>query len=360
MRHLAPGLVAAGHQVTIYGAGPKPPGRKLLAPGVGYVPVPVWGGKTGRLLTYALNARGLLRQAKVELIFSLERTLYQHVYRAGDGCHREWLARRAATLDPWGRLAYRLSPFHRVLLWLEAKLFAAPELTRVIANSRMVREELIHHFQVPPEKIRLVYNGLDHRRFHPLSEGERRAWRRRLGAGEHVGLVLFVGSGFQRKGLPQLLEAFAGLSDKSAAMWVVGQDRLSRFQKLARRLGVADRVRFWGPKEEVTPFYQAASLLALPTLYDPLSNVVLEALGCGLPVLTTPANGAAEFIVPGTNGEILEPHRIPAWTAALKAWLERSRDPKVKEAAQEAVAGLSWEATVARTLEVLEEAASLR
>jgi len=356
LRHLARGLVAAGHQVTIFGAGPEPRVPELLGASVGYVAVPVWGGKTGRLLTYALNSRRLVRQARVDLVFSLERTLYQHVYRAGDGCHREWLARRSAGLSPWGRLAYKVSPFHQVLLFLEERLFAAPELQRLIANSRMVREDLVRHFDIPSEKIRVIYNGLDHHRFHPPSPEARQFWRQKLGAGETDGVVLFVGSGFSRKGLPYLLQALAGVRAKSVRLWVVGKDRLPRFLRLARRLGLSGRVSFWGPQEHVVPFYQAASLVALPTLYDPLSNVVLEALGCGLPVLTTPANGAAEFLTPGENGEVIEASRIPAWTAALELWLERSRQPEVRQAAREAVAGLSWEDTVAQTLKVLTEA----
>jgi UDP-glucose:(heptosyl)LPS alpha-1,3-glucosyltransferase len=111
----------------------------------------------------------------------------------------------------------------------------------------------------------------------------------------------------------------------------------------------------------VAPFYQAASLLALPTLYDPCSNVVIEALGCGCPVLTTAANGAAEFITPGENGDIIaRPDEISIWAQALRDWLDRGRDPGVGQAAREAVAHLSWKATVSQTLEVLQEAAMSR
>jgi UDP-glucose:(heptosyl)LPS alpha-1,3-glucosyltransferase len=111
----------------------------------------------------------------------------------------------------------------------------------------------------------------------------------------------------------------------------------------------------------MAPFYQAADLLALPTLYDPCSNVVLEALGCGCPVITTAANGAAEFITPGENGEVIaHPNDIKVWAGALDHWLARSRDPGVGRAAQEAVAHLSWEATVSQTLEVLAEVAAVR
>ncbi len=361
LKHLARGLAAAGHRVTVYGARSEPEDLEILGPQVPYVEVPVWGGKTGRLLTYALNARRLVQQARADVVLSLERTFFQHVYRAGDGCHREWLARRAPHLTSGGRLVQNLSPFHRVMLWMEKRLFADPGLKRVIANSRQVQEEIIRHFQMDPGMIRVVYNGLDRQVFHPVAEAERRRLRRRLGAPEEGGIILFLGSGFARKGLAYLFEAFRHLNDEGVQVWVVGKDRLGDYQTLAQRLGVAQRVRFWGPQSEVAPFYQAASVLALPTLYDPCSNATLEALGCGCPVITTAANGAAEFITPGENGEIMaQPEAITLWVAALHDWLSRSQDPRVSQAAREAVAHLNWEATVFQTLEVIESAAAAR
>lgn len=359
LHHLARGLAAAGGQVSVYGAGPQ--AAESLGPQVSYVPVPVWGGKTLRLLSYAANSRRLLRHARMDVVFSLERTLYQHVYRAGDGCHREWLARRTHFLPPGARLAQSLSPFHRVMLWLEKRTFTAPDLRRIIANSRQVKEEVRRHFQVESAAIRVVYNGLDHGVFRPATAALRRDLRRRLGAPEEDGRVLFVGSGFARKGLAYLLESFSRLADKRAHLWVVGKGRAGRYQSLARKLGVAERVRFWGPRDEVTPFYQAADVLALPTLYDPCSNVVLEALGCGCPVITTTANGAAEFLIPGANGEVIaQPDDSKTWAGALEDWLARRRDPRVQQAARDAVAHLTWETAVCQTLEVLQEVAAAR
>jgi UDP-glucose:(heptosyl)LPS alpha-1,3-glucosyltransferase len=122
---------------------------------------------------------------------------------------------------------------------------------------------------------------------------------------------------------------------------------------------VAHRVKFWGPVSETAPFYQAAAVLALPTLYDPCSNVVLEALGCGLPAITTAANGAAEFITSGENGAVVpQPDDIAGLTAVLTTFLARDREPEVLRAATQAVAALSWESTVAQTLEVLAETES--
>jgi UDP-glucose:(heptosyl)LPS alpha-1,3-glucosyltransferase len=356
LAYLVRGLAAAGRDVAVYGADPEPEARAALGSSASYVRVPVWGGKTLRLLTFALGSRRLLRQAGPRVVFSLERVLDPQVYRAGDGCHREWLARRAPYLTPPARAAQVLSPFHRVMLVIERRLFTSPNLRRVIANSRQVKEEVTRHYGLDPARIRVIYNGLDRQRFFPLAPEARTALRRRLGAPDGSEVILFVGSGFERKGLSYLFDAFGSLRDKSSQLWVVGKGRIAAYQRAAARSGVAGRVKFWGPVPEPAPFYQAAAMLALPTLYDPCSNVVLEALACGAPVVTTAANGAAEFITPGENGAVLpRPDDIAGLSAALEACRSRSQDPEVSQAATRAVAGLSWETTVAQTLEVLEE-----
>jgi UDP-glucose:(heptosyl)LPS alpha-1,3-glucosyltransferase len=357
--YLVRGLAAAGHEVTVYGADRQAEVRAALGPEVGYVRVPVWGGKTLRLLSYTLNSRRLLKRAGPQVGFSLERVPGIPVYRAGDGCHREYLSRRTPHLSSPARTAQDLSLFHRVMLWLEERLFTDPGLRRVIANSRQVREEVIRHYGVDPAKIRVIVNGLDRQRFHPLEAEARAELRRRLETPVDREIVLFVGSGFARKGLAYLFRAFAALRDRDSLLWVVGKGDIATYQGAAAGLGMADRVKFWGPAPETAPLYQAATVLALPTIYDPCSNVVLEALACGTPAVTTAANGAAEFITPGDNGAIVpQPDDIAALREALAAFLTRGRDPQGRRAAAQAVAGLSWEATVAQTLEVLAEAAS--
>lgn len=358
--HLTRGLVAAGHDVMLFSADAPQEAGRVLAAGARHIPVSVWGKKTGRLLSFALNSRRLLQQADVQIVFSLERSLFQHVYRAGDGCHKEWLARRARFMSPPARLARHLNPFHQTMLWLERRLFSGPHLKFVVANSRQVQEEVVRHYGLHPDKIRLIYNGLDREKFKPLSQDERRAAGRRLGAPEGAGIVLFVGSGFARKGLAYLIEALAGLRIKDARLWVVGKGKSGPYHRLAARLGIAPRITFWGPQKDVTPFYQAAGVVALPTIYDPCSNVVLEALACGAPAVTTQANGAQEFLVVGENGAVLaEPDNVAGLAAALDDFLERNGDPAVRQAAQEAVAHLSWETTISQTIAVLEEAAEM-
>jgi UDP-glucose:(heptosyl)LPS alpha-1,3-glucosyltransferase len=357
--YLVRGLVAAGHEVVVYGTDSEAEAQAVMGPGVSYVRVPVWGGKTLRLLAFARNSRRLLAQAGPQVVFSLERVPAPQVYRAGDGCHREYLSRRSPHLSPLARAAQRLSPFHRVMLLMERRLFTHPGLVRVIANSRQVRDEVIRHYGLDPTHLRVIYNGLDRERFHPPAPEAWAEGRRRLGAPEDREIVLFVGSGFARKGLTYLLQAFGSVRDKSCHLWVVGKGREAPYRRIAEQLGVARRVKFWGPVPETAPFYQAATVLALPTLYDPCSNVVLEALACGTPVVTTAANGAAEFITPGENGAVMpQPDDITGLADVLADFLGRTDDAQVRHAAAQAVAGLSWDATVAQTLEVLAEAIS--
>src|SRR4030042_4987862 len=148
LNYLARGLAAAGHEVSVYGTEGAAAAQAALGPGAAYVRVPVWGGKTLRLLSFALNARRLLKDTGPQVVFSLERTPGAQVYRAGDGCHREFLRRRAPYLSPLARAPQRLSPFHRVMLLLERRLFTDPGLRRVIANSRQVQDEIIRHYGV--------------------------------------------------------------------------------------------------------------------------------------------------------------------------------------------------------------------
>lgn len=337
-------LVRQGHTVTVLTADEQRPRALPALERVQWCHVPTWPGKVGRILGFAVHARRLVQRAQFDLVYSLERTLAQDAYRAGDGCHREWLARRREydSLVQRGQLA--ISPFHHLLLYLESRLYRSPDLRLIIANSRQVKEEVQRHYQVPAEKVRVIYNGVDHGRFRWQPQKHRPA----------CPLILFVGSGFKRKGLRFLIAALAELCHRPAQLLVVGQDRPQAYRSLATKLGVADKIIFLGPQHRVEEWYQRVALLVLPTIYDPCANVVLEALACGRPVVTTAANGAAEFITPGLNGAVLpRPDDIPGLAAAMEEFLERANDPAVQQAAVAAVAALSWERTASETLAAL-------
>lgn len=295
-------LQAQGAEITLVTREwPRGGGIKVL------VCNPFYLGRLWRDAGFARCAARMLRRREFDLVQSHERISCCDVYRAGDGVHREWLEQRRRVLGPLGRAAVFINPYHHYLLAAEKKLFASPRLKAVICNSRMVKDEIRRYFGVAQEKLHVVYSGVDSNAFHPgLREQHRDAVRMQLSIPLDATLFLFVGGGFERKGLATLLHAMAALPG-AAYLCVVGRDKGAQyFENLARKLAIAERVRFVGAQEKVAPFYGAADALVLPTLYDPFPNVALEALAAGLPLVTSSKCGAAELINEGENGFVID------------------------------------------------------
>ena len=268
---------------------------------------PFYLGSLWRDWGFARGSCALLQNHSFDLVQSHERIPCCDVYRAGDGVHREWLRQRRRVLGSWGRLGLVLNPYHRYTLAAERSLFASHRLKAVICNSRMVKEEIREHFGLPEESLHVIYSGVDGTIFHPgLRAQFGEDTRRRLGIPSEATLFLFVGSGFQRKGLAILLQALATLPAE-ARLLVVGKDKHeARYEAMAESPALAGRVHFMGGQKDVRPFYGAADALVLPTLYDPFPNVALEALAAGLPVFTSSKSGAAEFLREGENGFVCD------------------------------------------------------
>lgn len=286
-----------------------------------------------------------LQGASFDLVQSHERIPCCDVYRAGDGVHREWLIQRRRVLSFTGRLGIALNPYHHYVLAAEKQLFTSSQLKAVICNSRMVRDEILHYFQLPPERLHVIYSGVDTDVFHPQLRAQySQALRARYGIPPDAPLYLFVGSGFERKGLATLLQAMAGLP-AAAHLLVVGKDKkASRFEAQARSLGIAERVHFAGPQKDVKPYYGAADAFALPTLYDPFPNVALEAMACGLPVITSSKSGAAELIANDRNGYVLDALDMPGLTAAMTRLMDPAACRKLGQTARTTVEPLSLSA----------------
>ena len=308
------------------------------------------GGRKARDASFARAIQDVIAAERFDLVQSHERIPGCHVYRAGDGVHATWLELRDAARGGAARLATALSSWHRYTLAAEGAMFRHPDLKAVICNSRMVRDDIARRFGVPDGKLELLYNGVDCGHFNPgLRDAHRAAFREKLGVGETAKVILFVGSGFERKGVATLLDALARLPD--AQLWVVGRDKAqTAMERRAARLGVAGRVRFFGPQPDVRPFYGAADIVALPTLYDPFPNAALEALACGLPLVTTTSCGAAELVRDGENGAVCAPNDAAVLAACLAPLIKAGPTPQQRAAARAAAEPLTLEATASSLL----------
>jgi UDP-glucose:(heptosyl)LPS alpha-1,3-glucosyltransferase len=168
--------------------------------------------------------------------------------------------------------------------------------------------------------------------------------RTKLGIPEDALAHVFVGGGFERKGLFRLIEAFARSGRQDAHLLVVGRDKgQARAQRLAASRGVAARVHFAGAQLDVQPWYAAADSFVLPTLYDPFPNAALEAMACGLPVIVTFQSGTAELISEGVNGMVCDA-LDEASLADLLARLDPARAREMGAHARETAAQFGLEA----------------
>jgi UDP-glucose:(heptosyl)LPS alpha-1,3-glucosyltransferase len=225
---------------------------------------------------------------------------------------RVWLDEWLRNASPFRRWWAESNFYHRYILGVERRLFASPWLRAVICNSKMVRDEISGRFGVSPEKLPVIYNAVDSDVFSPELKQHRAAVRQKLGVPESATVFLLVGSGYARKGVGTAIRALATLPDDTY-LFVVGRDKSRRrYRRLAQKLGLGRRVALLGVQDDPKPFYGAADVFVLPTLYDPCPHAALEAMACGLPVVTSTKCGAAELLMEHDAGLVCDSRDVDA------------------------------------------------
>lgn len=311
---VARALVEAGHDVHLFARGVDD-GEVSNAATVRPITVrdlPLCGWL--RTYRFAAASERALREEDFDLIIGFNKTWYQDIYLAVAGAHpaavdyslerfRHPLVR---ALHVAGKL---LSPKQWFFKRIETKQFGrdARPVT-VVAPSELSAEHFRQYHDLPSERIAVVYNGLERERTAIDAATVRRRFRRDLGLEPHDVALLFTARNYALKGLEPLIEAFARTAaDCPQAVLVVCGSRRDRvFQRQAAALGIADRIRFLGFVDEVHTCFAGCDAFVFPTFYDPCSLVVPEALGHGLPVITTQQNGASELLTEGRDGFVVE------------------------------------------------------
>ena len=254
------------------------------------------------------------------------------------------------------------------MLALEAQTFDPENTGRIIVNSEMVRREILRHFRFPEERIHLVRNGVDVDRF---GSGDREATRRRFGFRDQDFVLLFVGSGWERKGLRYVMQAVDRFGVRQGVQifeseWRGEGPPSGRAARSTIKLLVVGKGRrpyltsndfvFAGGMSDVENAYAAADLFLFLPIYEPSANVVVEALAAGLPVITSAQNGASELIQEGVNGTVLpDPSDIDAAVEAMTFWCSQRFMARPAD-----VDPLRLERNVSETVGILEQAASER
>jgi UDP-glucose:(heptosyl)LPS alpha-1,3-glucosyltransferase len=292
-------LQQRGHEVHVF-ANRWQPGPGII---FHYVPM-VRFSSPGKNLSFAYFSRENLSRASFDVIQSMERIVYQDIFRASDGINPIQIRERYAS--PILRKLKAMGPRRLALTFLENRIFQGGGSKYVMANSQLVRNQIIQYYKVHPEKIVVIYNSVNRKRFHPkVKHIHGNTMRNAYNIRKDELLLLFVGNDFRRKGLKILLEAVALLKRSGLKLMVVGSDDASPYVRWASANGLASQVLFLGPQSDIEKFYAACDLFVLPTGYDAFANACLEAMACGVPVVTTSANGASEIIKNGKHGYVL-------------------------------------------------------
>ncbi len=351
--NLARQLLNRGHEVTILGERID----EELAGEVGFCKVPV-----NRLTSwthnrsFAENAGKAAEHGRFDLVYGLGRALGLDAVRVTERLQSHWV--NVKYRHPAKRWLQRLNPRHRTLIDLERTIYRADQTRRVVTQSRLDRELVQKYYQIPDEKIRTIHNGVDLAAFHPGWREESEAVREEFGISPEEPLLVFASMDFEGKGLGSILKAVQQTHHRDCRLLVLGTGPERKFQRIAKDFGVGSRVAFAGRRSDIARFYGAGDLFLLPTAYEPFPNVNLEAMACGLPVMTTTTSGGADIVLQGENGYLIsDVHAVGEMVDCLNEHFDRSA------AARQEMATSCWntaqemtiEKNIEKTLELFEE-----
>jgi UDP-glucose:(heptosyl)LPS alpha-1,3-glucosyltransferase len=250
-----------------------------------------------KVFSFDRKVKKFLSKKEYKTILGMERNSHQTHIRAGNGSHRTFLTRRFFYEPFYKRLFFHISPLHYIFLKIEKKAFENPNLKKLITNSYMVKEEIQNFYNIDPKKIKVIHNGirLDDSK-EAFSTYEKKYFKEK--DQRDVFTFLFIGSGYKRKGLYNLLKAFSKIFEKDFRLIVIGKDKnINFYKKLCIKLKIDKKVEFLNEQKNVYKYYQMSDCFVLPTFYDPFANVTLEALSMGLYVITSKYNGAKEVLL---------------------------------------------------------------
>jgi UDP-glucose:(heptosyl)LPS alpha-1,3-glucosyltransferase len=272
---------------------------------------------------------------KNKFYFSLERVTCPDIYRAGDGVHKAFLETKKS-----------LNPLHLVYLFIEKRMFKNAK--KIIANSNMVKNQIIKYYNISPEKIEVIYNGI------PLKEKADFSNIKKEFNLKQEKIILYVGSGFERKGVKEAIDIVSRIKSNFKFIVIGKEKKIDFYKNYAKKLGIEKKVIFTGPRRDVDKFYSISDIFLFPTKYEPFSNVVLEAMNFECVVFTTKQNGASE-ILPEFN--VMENPNDLSVADKIDMLLENDKIlNEKKQEMKEIVKKFSIEQNVKKTFKVINEA----
>jgi UDP-glucose:(heptosyl)LPS alpha-1,3-glucosyltransferase len=358
---LAHRLVADGHEVHLYACRWDP---AALPAALHYHKIELpWTLRFLRPWAFGSAVNKLLPEGRHSLSVGFDKIWGVDVVYPQGGLHVATVQHNLLKYrSPWVRRLVGLSKFcdpaYLSYLALERKQYLSSRRPLVVAISEMVYRHFQEYYHLSGSDLRLVRLAPNPERFSEVDRPRRRLeWREAWGVPPETTVALFAGLNYRLKGLEPLLHAIALLDESVPFRLLAGGPRTGEFERLAKRLNIQERVRFLGYIADMRNCYFAADFFVHPTFYDPCSHVVLEAMTCGLPVVTTAYNGASEMMHPPREGLVINnPHNHQELAAALRYFLDPARRSASAQAARRTASGWTFEQHYRELLSVFQEA----
>lgn len=321
--NLARGLAALGHDVHVFcGKSSMKEKSNITVHEVLYLKTP----SPVKNLSFSKNSAKLIAEENFDIVNGLAQIFPQDIYRVGDPLHVNCL--KTFYPNPLKKVINYLNPRHLALLYIEKNIFKQGNYKRIITNSHMSKAQVSHYYNVPEEKIKVVHNGVDLNKFNSDEKlGLRKSIRKNLGIKKDETVLFFAGNDFKRKGLQFAMQCAANLIKKGlkVKLLIAGRQKSGPYLRLVRKNGYVNNILFLGHVEKIESVFCASDMFILPTFYDPFSNVCLEAMACGLPVITTRLNGAAEIIEDKVSGIVVDsPWQLEEMIAGVSSVIENN------------------------------------
>lgn len=318
-------LLARGHEVHVFAMnGQNIEHTNFHFHRIPVIPVFRWL----KSLSFVIGTMRAIKMNEYDIVQVLGKNLKMNVFQPHGGLHRASFRQNvlASSEHSFVRGLYRLCKSfdlkHLLFLAVERAQLHQKENPEILAISKMVACDIQHYFKIPDDKIHLVYNGVDTKRFSLAARtAHRDEVRASLGITSQR-VLLFVGNNFKLKGLRYFILTLEKLKnvykDTQFKALIIGKGKKGWYEKFAERRGIKDDCIFLDSVDKIEKYYGGADILVQPTFYDPCSLAVMEALATGLPVITTRFNGAGELIDQGNTGFVVD---NPRCVSEMARWI---------------------------------------
>lgn len=324
LNHLSKYLAEKGEDVTIICRSHVEPSH----PAIKFVKLrPFSIGKAHRIWRFAKAVEKHVKASNYDFVYGLGKTWTHDMLRIGGGTalhHLKYVKRSKLNLK------------NKIAVKIEKKAMAAGAYQHIVTNSYKSAEEVVEVYQVPANKMSVIHNFVDTHRFdRKRVSSEAQLVRSELAIDHQKKVFLFLGTGYERKGLKQTLEAFSKL-DINACLLIVGRDsHLDDYKKMAENLGVFESCKFLGESNKPEIYFSIADCYVLPALYEPFGFTVIEALACGTPVVTSYNCGAKEVLNSSIATVIDQSNDIDQLAAGMTKWAEMKGNDSLQKQCRE-------------------------